>query len=61
MVIMSLLSAIKIKSLKNLDEVMVEVLCLLGKDGPKPYYVGKIGTYHKSLIEQQYAYRKINC
>ena len=50
----------KNKIIENLDEeVMVEVLCLLGKDGPKPYYVGKIGTYHKGLIEQQYAYEKL--
>lgn len=48
------------KIIENLDpEVMVEVLCQLGADGPKPYYVGRIPTYHKGLIEQQYAYEKL--
>ncbi|HPX71726.1 MAG TPA: maltose-6'-phosphate glucosidase [Acholeplasmataceae bacterium] len=50
----------KDKIIENLDEdVMVEVLCKLGKNGPKPYRVGKIGTYHKGLIEQQAAYEKL--
>ncbi len=48
------------KIIENLDkDVMVEVLCELGSDGPKPYHVGKIGTYHKGLIEQQAAYEKL--
>ena len=38
------------------DDMMVEVLCELGKDGVKPLKVGKIDTYYKGLIEQQYAY-----
>lgn len=46
--------------IENMDEeVMVEVLCELGKDGPKPYHVGKIPIYHKGLMEQQYAYEKL--
>jgi len=45
----------------NIDqEAMVEVLCTLGKDGYKPYkQVGKIDTYYKGLIENQYAYEKL--
>lgn len=44
----------------NLDkEVLVEVLCTLGKDGPKPMKVGPIDRYYKGLIEQQYAYEKL--
>ena len=41
------------------QEALVEVLCTLGKDGPTPFNVGEIGTYHKGLIEQQYAYEKL--
>lgn len=43
------------------EEAIVEVVCELGKEGPKPLPVGKIGTYHKGLIEQQYAYEKLTC
>ncbi len=41
------------------QEALVEVLCTLGKDGPIPFKVGTIDTYHKGLIEQQYAYEKL--
>jgi maltose-6'-phosphate glucosidase len=40
-------------------DAMVEVLCKLGKDGAKPYKVGKISTYYKALMQQQYAYEKL--
>ena len=40
-------------------EAMVEVLCRLGADGAKPFPVGPISTYHKGLIENQYAYEKL--
>ena len=44
----------------NLEsDAMVEVLCKLGKNGPIPFKVGKIDTYYKGLIEQQYAYEKL--
>lgn len=44
----------------NLDsEVLVEVLCTLGKDGPIPMKVGPIDRYYKGLIEQQYAYERL--
>lgn len=41
------------------DDAMVEVLCTLGEDGPKPYKVGEIPAYHKALMQQQYAYEKL--
>lgn len=40
-------------------DAMVEVMCELGQDGPKPEKMGTISTYHKGLIEQQYAYEKL--
>lgn len=46
--------------IENLEkDAMVEVLCRLTKDGPIPYPVGRIDTYYKGLIEQQYAYEKL--
>lgn len=46
--------------ISNIDnDAMVEVLCTLGKDGAKPFKVGKISTYYKGLIENQYAYEKL--
>lgn len=41
------------------EDAMVEVLCTLGIDGPKPYKVGEISTYYKGLMQQQYAYEKL--
>lgn len=43
------------------NEAIVEVLCTLGADGAKPLPVGKIDTYYKGLLEQQYAYEKLTC
>lgn len=40
-------------------DAMVEVLCQLGKDGAIPFKVGEIDTYHKGLMQQQYAYEKL--
>lgn len=48
------------KIIENLDsDVIVEVLCTLGKDGPKPLKVGRIDTFYKGLIEGQYSYEKL--
>ncbi|RKD29497.1 6-phospho-alpha-glucosidase [Thermohalobacter berrensis] len=41
------------------DDAMVEVAAILGKNGPRPMGVGKIGTFYKGLIEQQLAYEKL--
>ena len=38
------------------DDAMVEVTATLGINGPRPYGVGKIETFYKGLIENQYAY-----
>jgi len=40
-------------------DAMVEVMCELGSLGPIPEKIGVISTYHKGLIEQQYAYEKL--
>lgn len=42
-------------------EAIVEVLCTLGANGATPLPVGKVDTYYKGLIEQQYAYEKLTC
>ncbi|MGL5534828.1 MAG: 6-phospho-alpha-glucosidase, partial [Cetobacterium sp.] len=41
------------------DDVMVEVAANLGINGPRPFGVGKIGTFYKGLIEQQFAYERL--
>jgi maltose-6'-phosphate glucosidase len=41
------------------NDAMVEVKCQLGKNGPIPDVIGRIPTYHKGLIENQYAYEKL--
>lgn len=41
------------------QDAMVEVLCKLGKSGAVPTKVGKIGTYYKALMQQQYAYETL--
>lgn len=41
------------------DDVMIEVSASLGKNGPEPYSVGKIDTFYKGLIEQQWSYEKL--
>lgn len=38
------------------EDAFVEVACELGKDGPKPFKYGKIETFYKGLMENQYAY-----
>ncbi|MDN6193795.1 MAG: 6-phospho-alpha-glucosidase [Alkalibacterium sp.] len=41
------------------DDTMVEVAASLGANGPAPYAVGKIGTFYKGLIENQYAFERL--
>ncbi|SHJ87136.1 maltose-6'-phosphate glucosidase [Anaerobranca californiensis DSM 14826] len=41
------------------DDAMVEVAAILGVNGPRPFGVGKIGTFYKGLMEQQLAYEKL--
>ena len=41
------------------DDAMVEITATLGINGPRPYGVGKIGTFYKGLIENQYAYERL--
>ncbi len=41
------------------DDVMVEVTATLGANGPRPYGVGKIPTFYKGMIEQQFAYERL--
>lgn len=41
------------------DDSMVEVAASLGANGPAPYAVGKIGTFYKGLIENQYAFERL--
>lgn len=41
------------------DDVMVEVTAELGINGPRPYGVGKIPTFYKGMIEQQFAYERL--
>nr|WP_318382268.1 6-phospho-alpha-glucosidase [uncultured Enterobacter sp.] len=41
------------------DDVMVEVTAEVGVNGPRPYGVGKIPTFYKGMIEQQFAYERL--
>ncbi len=41
------------------NDAMVEVTATLGINGPRAYGVGKIETFYKGLIENQYAYEKL--
>ncbi|MDP0506489.1 MAG: 6-phospho-alpha-glucosidase [Fusobacterium sp. JB019] len=41
------------------DNAMVEVAATLGFNGPRPFGVGKVGTFYKGLIEQQNAYEQL--
>ena len=47
-------------AIKNFDETaMVEIPCIVGKNGPKPLVVGEITRFHKGLMEQQVAVEKL--
>lgn len=41
------------------DDAMVEVTATLGINGARAYGVGKIETFYKGLIENQYAYERL--
>lgn len=41
------------------DDVMVEVAANLGINGPRAFGVGKIGTFYKGMMEQQFAYERL--
>lgn len=41
------------------DDVMVEIPCIVGKNGPEPLSMGKIPIFQKGLMEQQAAVEKL--
>lgn len=41
------------------EGMMVEVPCRVGSNGVEPLNVGEIPTFHKGLMENQYAYEKL--
>lgn len=41
------------------DDAMVEIPCIVGKDGYEPLSIGKIPTFQKGLMEQQVAVEKL--
>ncbi|WP_321328059.1 6-phospho-alpha-glucosidase [uncultured Ilyobacter sp.] len=41
------------------NDAMVEVAASLGINGPKPYGVGKVDTFYKAMIENQFAYERL--
>lgn len=41
------------------DDAMVEIPCLVGKNGPEPLAMGHIPTFQKGLMEQQVASEKL--
>lgn len=41
------------------DDVMIEVAANLGINGPRPFGVGKIETFYKGMMEQQFAYERL--
>lgn len=47
-------------AIENFDnDAMVEIPCIVGKDGYEPLTVGRISTFHKGLMEQQVAVEKL--
>jgi 6-phospho-beta-glucosidase/maltose-6'-phosphate glucosidase len=47
-------------AIKNIpDEAMVEIPAYITNDGPEAVRIGEIPTFHKALIEQQYAVEKL--
>lgn len=41
------------------SDAMVEIPCIVGKDGYEPLSIGKIPTFQKGLMEQQVAVEKL--
>ncbi len=47
-------------AIENFDpDAMVEIPCIVGKDGVEPLSIGKIPTFQKGLMEQQVASEKL--
>lgn len=47
-------------SIENFDDdAMVEIPCIVGKDGYEPLTIGKIPTFQKGLMEEQVAVEKL--
>lgn len=47
-------------TISNIDAgMMVEVPCIVGVNGAEPISIGEIPTFHKGLMESQYAYEKL--
>lgn len=47
-------------AINNFDpEAMVEIPCLVGKNGPEPLVVGNIPQFQKGLMSQQVAVEKL--
>ena len=47
-------------AIENIDaDAMVEIPCIVGKDGYEPLSIGKIPTFQKGLMEQQLASEKL--
>ena len=47
-------------AIENFDpEAMVEIPCIVGKDGYEPLSIGKIPTFQKGLMEEQVAVEKL--
>lgn len=47
-------------AIENFDkDAMVEIPCIVGKDGYEPLSIGKIPTFQKGLMEQQVAVEKL--
>ncbi|MGF3114428.1 6-phospho-alpha-glucosidase [Facklamia sp. P12937] len=41
------------------NDCMIEVAASLGVNGPRPYAVGKVGTFYKGMIEGQHAFEQL--
>lgn len=41
------------------SDAMLEIPCLVGKNGPEPLFVGEIPTFQKGLMSQQVAVEKL--